>query len=41
MVSSVRVNGRKLYEYARNHETVERPLRDVTIYDIEALDDQN
>lgn len=40
MVSSVRVNGRKLYEYARNHETVERPLRDVTIYDIEALDDQ-
>ena len=40
MVSSVRVNGRKLYEYARNHETVERPLRDVTIYDIEALDDK-
>lgn len=41
MVSSVRVNGRKLYEYARNHETVERPLRDVSIYDIEALHDEN
>lgn len=41
MVSSVRVNGRKLYEYARNHETVERPLRDVSIYDIEAIHDEN
>ena len=40
MVSSVRVNGRKLYEYARNHETVERPLRDVSIYDIEAIHDE-
>ena len=36
----MRVNGRKLYEYARNHETVERPLRDVTIYEIEALNHQ-
>lgn len=40
MVSSVKVNGRKLYEYARNHEYVERPLRDVTIYEIEALDEK-
>lgn len=40
MVSSVRVNGKKLYEYARNHEMVERPLRNVTIYDIEALDQE-
>ena len=40
MVSSVRVNGKKLYEYARNHETVERPLRDVTIYDIKALNQE-
>lgn len=40
MVSSVRVNGKKLYEYARNHETVKRPLRDVTIYDIKALDQE-
>ena len=39
MVSSVKVNGRKLYEYARNHESVERPLRDAVIYEIEALDE--
>lgn len=39
MVSSVKVNGRKLYEYARNHESVERPLRDATIYEIQALDE--
>lgn len=35
MYSSVKVNGRKLYEYARNNETVERPQRKVSIYDIE------
>ena len=29
MVSSVKVNGRKLYEYAREHKIVERPLRDI------------
>lgn len=37
MISSVRVNGRKLYEYARAHEEVVRPERDVEIYEIEAL----
>lgn len=40
MISSIKVNGRKLYEYARNNETVERPLRDVEIYDIECLDEK-
>lgn len=35
MYSSVKVNGRKLYEYARNNETVERPKRKVCIYEIE------
>lgn len=40
MVSSVRVNGKKLYEYARNHESVERTPRDIHIYEIEALDEQ-
>lgn len=40
MISSVRVNGRKLYEYARKGEAVERPLRDVEIYEIELLDEQ-
>ncbi len=38
MVSSVRVNGRKLYEYARRHEDVERPYRDIEIYETEVLD---
>ncbi len=40
MVSSVRMNGRKLYEYARNNESVERIPRDIHIYEIEALDDK-
>jgi tRNA pseudouridine55 synthase len=35
MYSSVKVNGKKLYEYARNNETVERPVRQVNIYQIE------
>lgn len=39
MVSSVRVNGRKLYEYARAKEHVKRPLRDVEIYEMEMLDE--
>ena len=34
MYSAVKVNGRKLYEYARNNETVERPRRQVMIYAI-------
>lgn len=38
MISSVRVNGRKLYEYARANETVERPLRTIEVYEMEALD---
>ena len=40
MISSVRVNGRKLYEYARAHEEVERPLRTIDVYEMEALDEQ-
>ena len=39
MYSAVKVNGRKLYEYARKGETVERPTRKVTIYSLELLDD--
>ncbi|HFH9837675.1 TPA: tRNA pseudouridine(55) synthase TruB [Streptococcus suis] len=35
MYSAVKVNGRKLYEYARSGETVERPQRQVTIYNFE------
>jgi len=36
--SAVKVNGRKLYEYARNNESVELPSRMVTIKEIELLD---
>lgn len=39
MYSAVKVNGRKLYEYARAGETVERPSREVNIYNIELMDD--
>ena len=35
MCSAVKVNGRKLYEYARAGQEVERPERQVTIYSFE------
>lgn len=35
MYSAVKVNGRKLYEYARAGENVERPQRQVSIYSFE------
>lgn len=37
MYSAVKVNGKKLYEYARANEAVERPKREVTIYELEKL----
>lgn len=37
MFSAVKVNGKKLYEYARAGQTVERPTRKVTIYELELL----
>lgn len=39
MFSAVKVNGKKLYEYARAGQTVERPTRTITIYELELLDD--
>lgn len=39
--SAVKVNGKKLYEYARNNETVKLPSREVQIYNIEFLDYNN
>lgn len=39
--SAVKINGRKLYEYARNNEIVKLPSREVEIYDIELLDYNN
>lgn len=37
LYSAVKVNGKRLYEYARAHETVERPQRQVTITSFEML----
>ena len=36
--SAIKVNGKKLYEYARNNEKVELPSHKVNIYDLELLD---
>ena len=33
MYSAVKVNGRRLYEYARAGEKMEQPVRQVTIYE--------
>ena len=37
--SAVKINGKKLYEYAREGSYVELPKRNVTIYDIKLIDD--
>ncbi|MGL4820325.1 MAG: tRNA pseudouridine(55) synthase TruB [Bacilli bacterium] len=39
MYSAVKVNGKKLYEYARKGQTVERPVRTITIHTLERIDD--
>ncbi len=39
MISSIKINGKKLYEYTRQNIPVERPLRDVEVYNIEVLDE--
>ncbi|RUL55760.1 tRNA pseudouridine(55) synthase TruB [Lysinibacillus antri] len=38
MYSAVKVNGKKLYEYARKGQTVERPTRKVSIYSLDLLE---
>ncbi|MDF2608423.1 MAG: tRNA pseudouridine(55) synthase TruB [Bacillales bacterium] len=38
MYSAVKVNGKKLYEYARAGKTVDRPERKITVYEIELID---
>lgn len=40
MYSAVKVNGKRLYEYARKGIEVERPTREVQIYSIELLDER-
>jgi len=41
MYSAVKVNGKKLYEYARAGIEVERPTRNVTIYELTLLSDDS
>lgn len=41
MYSAVKVNGKRLYEYARNNETVERPSRKAQIYRFERTSELN
>lgn len=40
MYSAIKVNGKKLYEYARENETVERPQRDCFIHQLYQLDEK-
>ena len=37
--SAIKVNGKKLYEYARNNEKVDIPVHKVTIYELERISD--
>lgn len=37
MYSAVKVNGKKLYEYARANQEVERPIRQITIFHLERI----
>lgn len=39
--SAIKVNGKKLYEYARNHEDVKIEPREIMIHDIELLKQDN
>lgn len=41
MYSAVKVNGKKLYEYARENKEVERPIRTVTIHKLERISSIN
>lgn len=36
--SAIKVNGKKLYEYARNNQKVELPIKESYIYDIKLID---
>lgn len=39
LYSAVKVNGKKLYEYARNNISVNLPIKEVSIYDLKLLGD--
>ena len=38
MYSAIKVNGKKLYEYARSGKTVDIPEREIEIYDLKVID---
>ncbi len=38
LYSAIKINGKKLYEYARNNESVEIPERDIEVYEAELLE---
>ena len=38
MYSAIKINGKKLYEYARKNETVEVPERTIEVFDIELIE---
>lgn len=40
MISSIKVNGKKLYEYARNHQEIKVKPRPIEIYEMEVLDEE-
>ena len=39
--SAIKINGKKLYEYARNNIDIELPKRSITVYDIKLLEYNN
>ena len=39
MYSAIKINGKKLYEYARSGHEVQVPVRDINVYELELLSD--
>lgn len=39
MYSAIKINGKKLYEYARSGQKIEVPTRDINVYELELLSD--
>src|SRR5574344_2060939 len=36
--SAIKINGKKLYQYARNNENIQLPIRNIKIYEIDLID---
>ena len=41
MVSAVKIKGKKLYEYARNNVLIDRPKRNIEVFELVLLDEQD